>query len=796
MKVRRNMANLLKDFKKKSVKEGDGRSQAELTTPKLLKQFKKTAAIAAKKSNTDIDVGKLTVDMVRNMDKITVLKVWAKDLDIPNLNSYKSINIKALQSEIIQKIVSRESETMIRLDSGESDGDFYRQYQAIENFLNVFYKRQDREVSIFGVKGIEFKALWDEMTNTERRLFSQDFFTLNINPKVNPIDYLRQFLASKEIRETPLDIALNYLRAFINYTEGTPDGEGAPDKDGEKLQELQRIEEHVLFSQDFANRFRSIPEDKQLEFAHFYVQNHKGRQPLEVLNLFLRQSKIIHYEKLPTGKLFLGGNHIRLQKIQERAQAERENNYQKCVVSLRQRQWEIQPIGERNVYYLGDRVPGGSGEWYNPTELFFTDLCKYHSYVKSPKENLLILNSNTEKYSFLVRKKSSEEYSPTDLQKDLISAQKGSIFVKLSPVWIASSPLYQVDPIYLNTVTQTLTAKSEINFDKIISDLQKSSRYETFETYLFRFLLLFFPFFENISLKKGEFPYANYKNSTVVYGGDSKKFFITEQVKNGYLTPEAYFGLTIAEKVPEVNEKNLIMSLERYLDIFIYESIKGAGEQYIRLTPIEHTSDVFEDFVCPEEEDWQPQDLIVHEGRCFVLPQLLSKFKQRDFINQHTGKPFEQEFIDGVSRRYDHLMSNKFQKKGGEVVYIDQNLHDIAHPVEIRASRGQKYSDHEISQQFNEYFRIKQIILDPAALIKNIISFDPKTKCAHCQTDVDGKGVKSVIDRTDGNIVQLSFCDYTCMLDHNFLPVHSVEELGDSGEPDTRLTVANIVEKV
>lgn len=769
----------------------------------LLKQYKKDVKQQAQQSKKEIEISDLTAKIVQETTQITVLKVWAKKLGMSNIVSYKSSDIEDLRKAILVKLAELKPELIIKEDREDEDihkiddNEAMKQYNAIEKFLKSYSKNPLKTSSIYGKLGNQFNQMWKEISPLEQYEFITDYFEFNVGlNKVNPVLYLKGFVNSLtgKQKETPGRILSSYLRLFIKNI-GNP-----TDKTQSQMEELSK---HALFPRSFLIKFSQLGRDIQIKFAGFYLRGGSGyhRNPIDSLELYLNPPKEVSIKRLPVKTLFTGG--MKLNIMNREVEETKLNDYRKCSALLRKLEWIIRPMDKESQNYLS--IPSEIEGFYLPSDSFYTDLCQYHSYVRSPNESIVVINTD-KRIIVEVRLANGGIANPSKLSKDLQIAQTGNIFVKLTPWWILNTPIYQIDPIYLDQPDIFLHNRSGINFHKIIGDLRKSSRYESYQTYLTRFVVMFFPFFENLIVD------ASGKKT-------KKDFFITSQVRSGYITHEAYANMSISQKVPEANVKRLVETIEGFMQSFSYAIVNGVGKNFISIKPIEffplainlsedifaYSPDVFSPVNCPEESEYYPQDLIVYQDRCFVIPELISRFMNHNHTDPKTGKDLEKDFVEDVVARYRHLISEKFQKKPrmikneegedveepGEVFYIDKNMYDKAHPVIIKSPRKDKYTKEDLSDQFNRYFNVTHIILDPVALVKGLMNFDPQTKCQSCEKLVGKLRATSAVNRSDGSIIELSFCDYQCMSRHDFQPMHVVEE-----ELDLPIRSGDIVNKV
>lgn len=754
--------------------------------PKFLKDFKKEARANANQTIKDIDVSELTENDVISQDKIITLKAWAKKLNVPNYVQYNKSSIGSLKGAILRKLseIRGNFETGISTIYSDEKDDTYilQQYTSIENFLKNYLKDPKTALTIYeGRQGMEFREMWKSLKLYERNIFVRDYFSLNIGAnKINPVSYLQNYIQLNQNIVSPRTLVIEYLTEFILNTSETP----------EKLNNLRN---HQLFPKSFLTKFENLGLSDQLKFAGTYTRTTSHYEPLDAIEKFITESTgegdKSKKEKSTTEVLRIPG--FKPQRRPDSSGINQKNDYDKCVDKLRKLNWLIRPISNVDKIYLGDTR---DNVWYTPSEAFYIDVCQYKSYVQSHKENILVIDSN-KKVTVEVRIGSTKgpivsnpdekPYTSTDLFKDLRIAQTGSIFVKLSPSWIMKTPLYQLDNIYLESPMKNVF--KDLKFDPLVSKLQAECRNETYEEYIQKFIIMFFPFFKN--KVSTENIYLS-KNSSLA---PSHQFYIVEKVEKGYLTIDSYKNLTLIQKAPEVNTENLIRYLEAYSSYFTADCIRLAGENSAIYQPIWFHPDVFNSIICPEIDEWKTQDIIIHNGKCHSLPQLLYNFRNGNFLDSDHHE-FEKEFIRHVQDNYSHLVSRKFYKKGrneeeskdkngvngengvnGVEFYIDKEFYDRLHPVVKKT----KNTVGDPSEEFDKYFNLTEIIIDPIDLVKKLIEFKNECqKCVRCQKDVrENCGIQSVLDRTDKSVIRVSFCDYNCLLKHKFNPVETLEDI-------------------
>ncbi len=714
----------------------------------LLSQQKKNIRQQVQQTRKELEISDITTDLINETSQITVLKNWAKKLGVPNLMSYKVANIAALKRAMVMKLTAIKEDDEPLVDVVEQDdNELYKQYIAIEKFLKSYTKNPLKTTSIYGQAGEKFNDMWKHMTRNEKAIFIGDYFQLNVEPKkINPLAYLNDFIESRKgtNADTQESVTSAYLREFIKNV-------GNPTKESElKLIELTN---HVLFPKTFLTRFAHLEQPVQIKFAGQYIRSNY-RNPLDALEIFLNPQSVEEKKANPVQILRIGGMKRNISKEES---TDKPNDYKQCINRLRNLGWIIKPISNVDQIYISAPSPDSEG-WFYPSDALYTDICQYQTYVKSPTENIVVLNNN-KKVVFEVNSTLKKDYSPSNLLNDLQSAQKGTIFTKLPPVWILNTPLYQVDQVYIDAPVLNISTQTKMNFEIISRHLQKESRFDTYQTYLMRFIVTFFPFMKNVSPKM---PHT---------------FNIVDKLKVGYISQDVYKEMAISEKAPEANVQLLVEDLEKYLPIFASETIRtvNSGNSGFVPTPITFKQNTFREINCPEADIWKVQDLVIYNDKCLVIPELLTLFKNGNYTDPKTGEDLESGFVEDIKRRYSHLASEKFENSLGEY-FVDKALYDQAHPVVIRKTRKERYTSEDLSSDFDKYFQLKKIYLDPVALIKNIMEFDVTAQCTKCGCCIGNSGVKSILNRTDGSTIPVSFCNYTCMMEHNFIPMHTAEE--------------------
>lgn len=744
----------------------------------LLSRQKKDIRQQAQQTRKELDINEITSDLINETSQITILKNWAKKLGVPNLVSYKVANIAALKRAMLAKLttVKENEEPIVDVVEKDDENELYKQYVAIEKFLKSYSKNPSKTTSIYGQAGEKFNDMWKHMTRNEKAIFIGDYFQLNVEPKkVNPVSYLHDFIESRKgvHADTQESVTAAYLREFIKNIANPTE---------ESLNAEKKLVEHVLFPKTFLTKFTQLEQPVQIKFAGQYIRS-SYRNPLDALELFLNPQVTEEKKISPVQILRIGG----MGRIGSTTEPSKPNNYTQCVNRFRNLGWIIRPISNVDQIYISApasiiaSAPSSNSpsvesvEWYHPSDALYTDICQYQTYVKSPLENILILNSN-KKVVFEVKSTLKKDYSPSSLATDLQSSQSGSIFTKLPPAWILNTPLYQVDQVYIDAPSLNISVQTKMNLEVIIQWIQKESRFDTYQTYLLRFLVTFFPFMRNVAPKE---PHV---------------FYIVDKLKSGYITQDSYKEMAISEKAPEADIKLLVEDLEKYLPIFAFETIRtvNSGNSGFVPTPITFRKDTFREISCPEADIWKAQDLVIYNDKCLVIPELLTLFKNNNYTDPKTGEELDKFFVEDIKRRYSHLTSEKFENKSGEY-FVDKALYDKTHPVVVRPVRKDKYTPEDLSSDFDKYFNLKKIILDPVALIKNIMEFDIMAHCVKCGCCVSNSGVKSILNRTDGTIIQVSFCNYKCMAEHDFIPLHTADEEIEQESPNF---MASIVDSV
>lgn len=734
--------------------------------PKFLKEFQKNARAVANQVFKDIDVSELTQSDIESQDKIITLKAWAKRLGVPNYVQYNKSSIGSLKGAILRRLNEIRGGGETAWEDENKETNILLQYTSIENFLKNYLKDPKTALTIYeGSKGVEFSEMWRNLKLYERNIFVRDYFSLNVGAnKINPVSYLENYIRLNQDVVSPRTLVIQYLTEFILNTSETP----------EKLNEYSN---HPLFPKSFLTKFQTLKSSDQLKFAGTYTRTTSHYEPLDAIEKFLNSEA--PRERKETEVLRIPG--FKPPRVVE--QDIKRNDYAKCIDKLRKLNWLIRPISNVDQIYLSDTR---DNIWYTPSEAFYIDVCQYKSYVQSHQENILVIDSNKkitvevkigQKFGPLVRN-NPKPYTSTDLFKDLRIAQTGNIFSKLSPSWVMKTPLYQLDNVYLESPIKNVF--TDLKFSPLFGKLQAECRNDTYEEYIQKFILMFFPFFKNKISSQNLYQEKNLNSIP------SHTFYIVEKIEKGYLTVDSYRNLTLIQKAPEVNTESLVRYLEMYSKYFTADCIRLAGENSSLYQPIWFHPEVFNQIVCPEIDEWKTQDIIIHNGKCHSLPQLLYNFRNGNFLDSEHHE-FDKEFIQHVTDNYSHLVSKKFYRKSSNdeskeslEFYIDKEFYDRLHPV----TQKTKKNVGDPSEEFDKYFNITEIIIDPIDLVKKLIEFRQDCqKCARCKKDINGNcGIRSAVDRTDKSVIRVSFCDYDCLLKHKFNPIETLEDIVERKE--------------
>lgn len=742
---------------KTAGKQKDKAAGAKGILGKYRKDVKKKVAVEKK----ELDVSEITEELIKKTSQITILKKWAVKLKVPNIASYKTPQINRLKEVMLKyflqmKQEEEENKEPVIVSAEEEDNDLEKQYAAIEAFLKA--QLNDKVTSVYGQAGDNFVDMWNQLDKNQKKLFLREYFELNVEPmKVTPVLYLKNFLANiKEVpAETPITVTRRYLSLFIR------DNDKTLQKNPRVPEQMLELERSPLFSAQFMQEFQKLDLVTQLKFARVYIRH--PTNPVDALALFLNPVVVEPPPpRRPIKKVFIGGIPRYFPVSEEDSENFAKNNYKKCVLQYRGAGLAIKPISLPDGT-VGAEIKEG---FHHPTDDFYMLLCEFRVAVTDPRQSIVQIGTE-KKYSAEVKKVNGDKLSditPYDLKLLIARIESGNIFAKLDPVWILQSPVYQVEERFRNYPFDVLNAKNDGSlsmFHKVISGIQTESRNDTLLVYYTRLFTLLFPFltFE-----------------------PARTFASVERLKKRYITAETFANMSLAERIPEIPLEVLVPTIENFVRKNAPGFVKNANAQG-KLSDMSIVVDKFTSVreKCPAFEAYQLQDIIIYteDGKdyCFSVPELLTQFLDGNTTNKQTGEPFSAPFVKSFLANYEHLKGEKFVKTVDgkeEDVYVDKDLYDLAHPVPVK--RQEKYSLEDVAGQFDAYFEPGPLIEDPILLIQTLIAFDLDQQCQACSRLVSDP-VRSMLDRSDGTTIPVGFCDYQCMSDYSFRPLHVAEEL-------------------
>ena len=746
----------------------------------FIKQHNQQLGDNKKEIANNIPLEEIGWDLINAETELTILKIYARRLGLPNFSKYNQLGINQLKQDLSNLITERLMSGLEPLDT-TSDAE---QNAKLKDFIKKFRKGERVSGDYNGPIEKKFMQLFNGLDIFKQKQFAEDFMKLNhgkstIGNKqtipLNPLPYLELFISSLTHIDTSHSLALRYLELFLKKHIKN-DGDDREVDDEKNIDfEIRKIEENEKMPKEFLRKFKELSLEDQVKFAGDYSIVYRYLDPRDGLKLFL-QNKSSEPRNYQAQRLFIGGiNEKRENNRRLSAGKENTNARQKCKKNLSQNRWIIREVTEsNNMQYKG----ASRGEnWFIANEKFYEDVCLYNTYVKSPTEPILVIAHESRKMEFYVKKDGSSNYTATELATDLKKAQTNNIFAKLAPFWILETPVYELDDVYFNTLSDILYETRENKslgnvFDPVIQKIRTQSRNETYLTYLLRVLTMFFPFMKN-SLENG------------LENGSSYDFFVVKRVNEGYITMEAFMNMSLQEKVPEANIDELVKSLENYLPTFAYETIQSVDSRSVNDSRLKFNSNVFRKVECPEKDEWKPQDLIIYEDRCFSLPTLIRNFKENNIVNPYSQENFDLDFVNNIMETYSNIQ--KFVKISGEEVSLVEEVpdsppdapsdvpdvsSDILDDIMIVPVDETKTDNIAI---FNSYFNIEKYIVDPHELILDLMHFT--TVCRNCNKLIKNNNAQtSILDKTDGKTIQGHFCDFKCMSDYKFIPIEVQDE--------------------
>jgi len=752
----------------------------------FLKQHKKKVQKAKNEDEKNIDLNDLTPEIIEAVTKITLLKAWAKRLRIPKYNSFNAATIKQLQEAIIIKIAKSVTRNDV-VAHEESAEDAIKEYKAIDKFLDAF-KRRIPLPDIYGKIGDEFVKLWNQLDDNQKFTFIRENDEVN-SKRLNSLAYLAQFIDRlRDIKiDTTNDLAKRYIRRFLIKSELME-----KDAKGNTKGEMKGVTDHPAFSNEFAEKFAALDDRDKLKFGGQYILQSQ-LHPLEALRKYLDTGT----EKKNLGigmdieamkkhlynvagdakviKFHVPGGLAKHAKDTHKTI----DNLKRCVTKYRQKNLVITanrfiPPGmtDEVVVPTNDYRPE---DFFRPSLLFYESLCKYHVYVSTPESNELTLtgpNKFTVQVFFL---ENGEIIDPTPSQLNALihDAEYDNPFSIEKPDWILNTPISLVDPVYIKAISNQLSiwAGDEMcrSFGGEITKLIQEHNYNSLQHYYYSFLTFFAPFIPV----------------------NGVKYHIITQLEKGYITPAAYATMTLEEKTPEVDniEKSIDSYFQKVPRLIVEKAWMPPGWKPLpEMVLLSKTMTM--DEICPDFLKYKPEDIIVHMGKCYLITELLRWTQENKPIEMSSG------FLKDIQNRYGHLKTEKFFYREADIApgdfdlgidtlfgegktreyYVDKKFYDKAHPEKHLRKTPVIFSEADIAAQFDQHFGVDKIIPDPVGMIHKLLQTDPSRQCPNCEGNIPIPKVRSLINRSDGSVYPIYFCDYQCMMDHNFQPRHTLSE--------------------
>jgi hypothetical protein len=730
----------------------------------------------------------LTESLIRSTTQITVLKKWGSKLGVPGLMEFKAADSARLRDLLVfylKKFQSRQPEAPQDLmgetvpalpEETKSEPSHVDQLAIIVKFIQTYSQNPKKVAALYGEAGKSFEKLWNTLSRRQKVLFVSDYLAeLEVLGKgkapsekvgINPIEYLKSFIENtvKEQKETVDTPATKYLRAFIqNYADAAPKWES------QMAAEAPRLEE-------FLNKFGTLTSKQQIRFAGEYVRYGQNREVLSELEKFLSTKPALNIPHRPIGRIQAPGYYSTFTGESVKFTENLKNRYKKCSDYLNQKKWVLFNDGVIPSEWLGDLIAERKG-WAYPTPQFYQALCFHQSRFRL-QDGRLVIYLPDKAQVVQVGKESSGKIleGVPELVRDLEVAQRDNIFAKLSPEWVLNIPLYQVESIYIDQIKVFFQGQYEDIFANQFSDLVKKCRTMTLLGFYHTFLATFYPCFA-----ENNFPIAS-------------------QVKKGYITAEYYYQLSDTQRVNSIKISELREYLRKWLSGSVQivagkevsepgvaswlVSTAGKNFRQVKIPKLSLPPGLF---YYPENEtceavraEWNVEDIVIYQGDCFVAADLLERFLDNDRSNPlHPESQFDDQFYEVVTRTFfPRFRGARFESKRFPVQYkfVNKPEYEWKNQPEER----KKVAVPDVSGNFDSYFGIKRIILEPVALIENLLQFEIPPSCAECKDPIEAKNITSLVNRSDGSIIKVDFCTYQCMLKHDFTPVHTLEEEVDS----------------
>lgn len=764
-------------------------SKTQKQSAKILADFKKRLAKQQTTAKKELSIDELTEDIILKTKQITTLKKIGAKFDLKNLNKFKSTpaDIKTLQGLIIGELrkILRPEEVKVpkavpKEDTEEEEGDNdtqeTKEYKSIERYLATYIG--GKTAKLLGVLGDKFHEIWLGLSRNDKLGFIRDYFELNTGDnKLNPLSYLDNWISEKARQdESPNTIVMKYLRALNRGTN------------------TEVFLKSPAFPAQFLEIYESLDASDKLRFASSYISDNT-LNPVDAIRIFKKTKQIGVVRHDPMKDIYSPDGRI---KYTEEIKASiGKNNYSKCINIWKRFNLAVKPLVLEEEYY-GELIKDG---FYYPKDSLFMLMCKYPI---SLKEEVITIAGDT--HRFIIKKvEASGElrtFREMEIRQMILEAESNNIFVKLDPIWILNTPLHQVPIEYLNAPDRYLsswlsgvprqltpiqydelgnikvdkdggiTGRSgvklfedpiAVNFYREIHALQVNNRNESLLTYYINFLLTFASFIPDLQ-KLG--------------------LNINDKIRNNYLSLKAYTDMSLSEKIPEIPTESIISAIQAIAMKAGYVFVKTAIT-YGRLRPFPNleleAKSISE--ICPELKGYEIRDVIIdNKGKCHSIDNLLHLF-----LVDKNEEGFDKSFVNDFLIKYGHLKENSFTLRDGTMIP------PIVKVVKVAREKPEfkKFTHSELSQEFDKYFNLKEYIPNPLNEIEILMSFKEVKACQACG-QVPKENVVSLQERSDGEIVQISFCDYKCMSKYKFeQAIHTAEE-----DIDYPMDMRTVAEKV
>jgi hypothetical protein len=536
-----------------------------------------------------------------------------------------------------------------------------------------------------------------------------------------------------------------------------------PQEDTEEKEEAEEEEEEEEEEKDEEEEEKDYGEESEAEEeekdAFDQVEDDEGytrEQPAQFKRknqMDIKESQI--YGSKITGLLKtikIENDKIRIRKAEEKKNTQQEpyrilsqldNDYQIGMWIKNYKQTWIIPVetDDESKYILSSETLDYKNKvWYKPTKLWFILQCNLLSHKRELNKNKLTCfyydtNAIEQKVEFKVLYElENDEF--VDINDDILndeelwkkSRTKPRLLVDYYKNKILEQEDYGIRKIALNNLTNVLSVSSKIMMvddesSKIANEIEQrifsDNQNETLNKY-FTDVSKVIVFLDPSGIGN----YAlNFRYK--VHSGEIKASSIHGKLAREFLLPEI-FGADIVGKdeISQIIDRTVV---EQRTSMF-YELISNIYNLNISIAA--KALEINNIVSCSNEDSklYDDAELLhyVDNGQlyCFSVYEMSDKIKNNDLVNQHTNKPFRDQFVSYVTSLLDIEISTKKESTAAEIEFdLLKEIDDFLDDIEDTCICGQAKND---------------------------------------------KFIKSVVPKPNGNFKEKMFCSVKCMDKYDF----------------------------